>query len=194
MSKNLFIATEDAVSEAVVDRLVELSPNDWTITVRMGRYGNGYLRNKLDGLLRTAVKVPVFLLTDLDQGTCAPDLIRAWLGGKTMPRGMFFRVAVREIEVWLLADREGISNFLGIPLDKLPDDPESLPDPKQTLLNLVKRYGSRSMKSELLQHAKTKTSRGLGYNAELTRFVRDEWDPSRAASRSDSLARAMRCL
>ena len=93
-----------------------------------------------------------------------------------------------------MADIEGISAFLQIPASRFPDDPETAGDPKGLLLNLVKRYGTRAHKAEILPAAKVKNSIGLGYNALLTLFVRSTWDPARAASRSDSLARAMREL
>lgn len=188
---NLMIATEDELSEAVIERLVRDSATPWMITVRMRENGNGYLRRKLEGLLRTANRVPVCLLTDLDRMPCPPGLIRDWLGGRALPAEMRFRVAVREVEAWLLADREGLSNFLGIAEDRLPEIPEILDDPKRELLNLVKKFGSRALKAELLPAFNARAKVGLGYNATLSAFVRDAWNPQRAASRSESLARAM---
>ena len=191
---NLFIATEDELSEAVVERLVEASGNPWVISVKLRKNGYGYLKTKLNELIITSNKVPVFLLTDLDRCECAPTLIRDWTGEHKLPPGMRFRVAVREIEAWLMADIEGISEFLQIPASRFPDNPESSADPKCLLLNLVKKYGTRAHKAELLPAAKARAAIGLGYNALLTSFVRNTWDPDRAAIRSDSLARAMRGL
>jgi len=191
MNRNIIIATEDVISEAVVERIIESSENPWLITVRMKENGNGYLRKKLDGLIRTAKTVPVFLLTDLDRVSCAPDLIRDWVGPRSLPGEMYFRVAVREVEAWLLADHEGLSEFLGIPEIYFPEVPEDLPDPKESLLNIVKRFGSREIKAELLAAPKARAKVGLGYNSSLTAFVREHWDPNRAASRADSLARAI---
>ncbi len=191
---HLFIATEDELSEAVAERLVHASSNPWIISVRIRKNGYGYLKSKLSELLKTAKKVPVFLLTDLDLAQCAPSLIKDWIGERPIPDGMLFRVVVREIESWLLADVEGLSVFLGIPKDRFPEHPETSLDPKQLLLNIVRRYGSRTIKTELLPARNARAGIGIGYNATLTAFVRNEWNPQRAATRSDSLARTMRRL
>jgi len=45
--KTLYIATEDALSEAVAERLVTEVNHGLSIAVRMGRRGNGYLKQKL---------------------------------------------------------------------------------------------------------------------------------------------------
>ena len=190
----LYIATEDELSEAVVERMVLASGKPWVISVRLRKNGYGYLKTKLNELMKVSNKIPVFLLTDSDRGICAPSLIHNWTGGRPLPEQMHFRVAVREIEAWLLADIEGISEFLNIPQSRFPVDPESSLDPKGLLINLIKRYGSRVHKAELLPAPKAKAVIGLGYNAVLSTFVRETWDPCRASTRSSSLARAMHCL
>ena len=190
----LYLATEDELGEAVADRLVLEANQELCVAVRMGCKGNSYLRKKLPELIRTAQAIPVLLLTDLDRLECPPMLIANWHGRQDLPKGMLFRVAVRETEAWLLADRKGFAHFAGVPLNRVPQSPESLDDPKRTLLELVRRHGRRDIKVELLPERGSKAKVGLGYNQILSQFVRESWSPTKAAENADSLARTCRRL
>lgn len=186
----IYLATEDTLSEAVAERLVINANQSLQVSVRMGGKGNGYLKQKLPKLIELANSIPVFLLTDLDRLECPPALINEWSGGRSMPPTMLFRIAVREVESWLLADRNAFADFIGVSPNKIPLSPESIDDPKQVLLGLVRRYGNRAIKSEILPAPNSRSSVGLGYNQTLGRFVMDKWEPRRAVENSDSLARA----
>ncbi|MEW6427842.1 MAG: hypothetical protein AB1568_07390 [Thermodesulfobacteriota bacterium] len=190
----LYIATEDALSETVAERLVAEVNHGLVVAVRIGRRGNGYLRAKLPELRKVARSVAVLLLTDLDRTDCPPTLIADWNGDIGNPPEMLFRVAVREIEAWLLADRQGFADFFHVPMAKLPANPESIDDPKRFLLHLVSRHGRREAKSMLLPERGSKAKIGLGYNQMLGRFVADGWSIERACTTSDSLDRARRRL
>ncbi len=190
----IYIATEDALSEAVADRLVEEANPGLCVAVRMGRKGNGFLKQKLFDLNETARSIPVLLLTDLDRIECPPTLIGNWWSGRILANGMIFRVVVREIEAWLLADREGFAKLSGAPVGKVPHMPELLDDPKSALLNLVARYGNRRLKDELLPAKGSHASVGFGYNQTLSQFVRKSWSVARAAENASSLERVRRRL
>ena len=189
---DVIVATEDALSEAVVCRLLEESDREWSVAATIRKNGYGYLKSKLNELIRTSARSPVLMLPDLDLKPCAPDLIRQWFGDRGVPGGMIFRVAVHEVETWLLADHEGLSNYLGIPIDRLPSLPDNLSDPKGHLLRLVRKHSPRDIKADLLPAQKALASVGLGYNNVLVDFSQNHWDPTRAALRSDSLSRAIR--
>lgn len=190
----IYLATEDALSEAVAERLVMDSNKKLRVAVRMRRQGNGFLKLKLPELIRVANSFPVLMLTDLDRIECPPTLILDWSSGRSLPPGMLFRVAVREVEAWLLADREAFAAFVGAPLNKLPLNPDSLDDPKQKLLSFVRRYGRREIKADILPKPGSRSTVGLGYNMTLSRFVTEDWEPERAITCSDSLARAFKRL
>ncbi|OGQ97935.1 MAG: hypothetical protein A2521_01890 [Deltaproteobacteria bacterium RIFOXYD12_FULL_57_12] len=190
----LYIATEDALSEAVADRLVAEVNHGLQVAVRIGRGGNSYLKNKFPELTRLARSIPVLLLTDLDNTDCAPILLGAWSQGCVVPEGMLFRVVVREIEAWLMADRKGFADFFQVPKFKIPEYPETIDDPKQFLLHLIRRYSNREIKAAILPERGSKARIGLGYNQMLSRFVAEGWEIRRAAATSDSLARAFRRL
>ena len=186
----IYIATEDEVSEAVAERLVDEVNDDLFISVRMRRGGNSYLRAKLPGLVGTAEKFPVFLLTDLDRLPCPSALIAQWCGALALPESLVFRVAVREVESWLLADNQAFAEFFGVPGHRLPAAPETLADPKRELMTLVRRHGRRAVKQHILPDRRSTAAIGPGYSALLATFVRELWEPARAATRSESLARA----
>ncbi len=187
---DVYVAVEDALSEAVAQRLIEDENQGMTVSVSVGRRGNSYLKQNLSSYAVIARTIPLLLLTDLDRGACPAELINEWRGKRSLPRRMLFRVAVREIEAWLLADREGFAGFSGVPLHRIPEQPELLDDPKETLLNLVRRYGKRTVKEDILPQ-RTSTARvGLAYNQALCGFVRQSWSPERAAPVAESLRRA----
>ena len=74
--KGVYIATEDALSEAVAERLILEENYGLTIVGRLGRKGNDYLMQKLPSLTKLACSIPVLLLTDLDRSECPAALIQ----------------------------------------------------------------------------------------------------------------------
>ncbi|MCB0764947.1 MAG: hypothetical protein KDB84_09590, partial [Flavobacteriales bacterium] len=104
---------------------------------------------------------------------------------------LIFRIAVREVEAWLLADRAGFAEFLGLPVTKIPQAPESLRDPKQTLINLARRIKRRRLAEELIPPVGSSSSVGPFYNDRLSEFVTTKWNVQSASKRSPSLAKAL---
>lgn len=185
------VATEDQLSETVAEKLLAIPNGNFHIEQRFRKNGNGYLKKRLPNFNEIARFKPVFLLTDLDDRPCASELIYNWCAKQVLAPKLLFRVAVREIEAWLLADRECFAELIGVSPQKMPQNPEALPDPKRELMNLVKRSRNRELKREVLPDVGVKAKFGLGYNNALGRFVRDQWDPHRAARYAPSLEKAM---
>jgi hypothetical protein len=183
------IATEDELSEAFAVRLVSAICGSERVGLRLGRRGNGYLRSKLANFRQMAAREPVIILTDLDDVDCPPTLIQSWCGEQELPENLLLRVAVREAEAWLLADRHGMAELLGISSALIPADPEQINDPKRFLLNLARR-AKRDVRSELIVARGAIASQGLGYNRLLSEFVADRWNLEESLERSSSLARA----
>ena len=182
------LATEDELSEAVGKRL--LSEVEYLVeaSLLLRRNGYGYLRSGLKKWCEIASQQPVVLLTDLDRYVCPSELIRDWFGNVVRPNGLIFRIAVREIESWLLADHDAIRELIG-QRGRLPTDPDALVDPKGKLLALAKN-ASKDVRLDLVKEAGAIALQGIGYNARLTDFVSNVWNPERAAGRSASLRRA----
>jgi hypothetical protein len=105
-----------------------------------------------------------------------------------LPAGLVFRIAVREVESWVLADHQAMRQLVG-KKGVLPTQPDELPDPKQALLGLGKT-APKSVRDDLIKTIDGQLRQGLGYNALLTHWINTAWSPERAAERSPSLARA----
>ncbi len=182
------LASEDEVSEAVGIRLIgELPGYETGLVLRRG--GNGYLRSRLKSFCQMAVNRPILVLTDLDTAPCPAELHEKWFGRTQRPSSLLLRIAVREVESWLLADHVAILELMGrAAAGQLPDDPDNIVDPKALLLNLAKR-APRDVRLDLCAASGMIVRQGLGYNARLCEFVRSSWDPQRASSASHSLHR-----
>ena len=104
---------------------------------------------------------------------------------------MLFRVVVREIESWLLADRSGLAGFLQVAVDRMPHYPENEVDPKQSLVNIARRSRSPKIQSSLVPIQGSTATVGQLYNADLVRFVTETWSISNASIYSPSLNKCL---
>jgi hypothetical protein len=129
----LYLAVEDELSEFVLRRIIGKHAALQVAAV-FSRGGYGYLKKRAGGFNQAAAHCPFLLLTDLDKGLCAPDLVKAWLGGRPRHPHFLLRVAVPEVESWLLADSEGLRRFLGVRGGKDAAQPERFADAKGELL------------------------------------------------------------
>jgi hypothetical protein len=182
------VATEDELSEAIALRLIsELKlPHDVTHALR--RNGFGYLQSKMDSWCQMAEHQIMLVLTDLDQANCLVEFRDQWLAARPLPTSLIFRIAVREVESWVLADHQAMRELVG-KKGVLPTQPDTLPDPKQALLGLGKT-APKSVRDDLIRTIDGQLRQGVGYNARLTHWINTAWSPERAAERSPSLARA----
>ena len=186
------IATEDALSVAVVCKILEIKHVSAQNLIILPTGGFGRLKSKLGSYCQAALNGRnIFMLTDLDQAPCASKLVNSWFEGLTKPSRFLFRVAVREVETWLLADRSAFANYLGISPNLIPRNIEDLADPKQYLLSLARRSSSRKLRTELLPRDGVLATQGFGYNENLVDFVANSWSPLRASELSISLDRTL---
>lgn len=158
-----------------------------------GGRGKSPIRRGLAGFNQAALRSPWVVLVDLNQSwECAPLLKNDWL--PHVAPFMCFRVAVREIEAWLLADGEGLAKFLSVPKSRFPASPETLADPKQALLNLAGQSRRSAVRRDVVPRPGSGRQVGALYNALLTEFASNSWQPNVAVHRSDSLRRCIKCL
>lgn len=122
------------------------------------------------------------------RATCVDPGIAA-LAALATPIPAIACVPVREIEAWMLVDREPFRQFLGKQAEPgLPADPEREPDPKATLRHLLKeggawgRRGRESIPYELFGEF-------VGLDA-LMRLPAYRWFAEDLASLIERLARA----
>lgn len=181
------IATEDQLSEAIALRLIAEVKAPHRVALKLGKTGNGYLRSKMSSWCQMAQHQVMFVLTDLDRANCLVEFRDQWLVAEA-PRNLLLRIAVREVESWVLADHVAMRALMGAK-GVLPVAPDELADPKQSLLRLAKG-APRQVRDDLLKAIGGNLAQGLGYNARLSAWVNSDWCPQRAAERSPSLARA----
>lgn len=187
----LAIIVEDRLSGSVAERLVAAAKPGLRIAsppVHTG--GIEKIRAQMPKYLNASHVVPHFVLVDLDKTVCAPALLTAWQLPVSEAR-LLFRVAVRETEAWLLADRKGFADFAGIPVSKVPQSPELESDPKQTLVNLVRRSRKKRLVAEMVPAHGSRVSIGPLYNELLCEFVRTRWNLEAACFNAPSLAKAL---
>ena len=108
--KQITTVYEDELSGAVIDRILSTYRPDISIQKTVPGYGFGKIKKNLPAYNKTAkAGFPYFILTDLDTALCAPQLINDWIKHTPLNSNLFFRVAVHEVESWILADRENIA-------------------------------------------------------------------------------------
>ncbi len=201
----LYSWVEDAPSAAVARKLIEFvnGEDSGKFEFREGfpsvERGFGNIKKKTPSLVEMARRgISSFVITDLDSGECAPALIQRWAGLPAdeplrLPSALLLRVAVREVESWIIADQAVLGVFLKISPANFSVDPDSLKDPKEHLLQVVRKKATKKWCRKMLPQYPT-SSIGPEYNNRLCQFVADHWDPGRAMANSQSLARTVRAL
>ncbi|MGA2001534.1 MAG: hypothetical protein ABSG52_16235 [Terriglobales bacterium] len=187
------LAVEDAVSEAVVRRLLDIVNRDYAARTIYNRGGFGYLKKNIIGFNNAAKGTPFLVLTDLDASPCPSALIANWLPHPKR-HNLLLRVAVKEVEAWLLADRYGISKYLGIRTEEVPANPESLADAKKSLVQLACKSPRKEIKRDICPPAGSTRQVGPNYTGQLTLFIVRYWDPNAAKINALSLDRTINRL
>jgi len=199
-----FSFVEDAPSAAVVRKLVTArnAQLDHRLVFRSGfpaiMGGYGAIKSKCKAFLNMArAGSHTLIMTDLDTAECACALIRDWFAipqgdALELPSQCIFRVAVREVESWILADHAAWADYIGISAANFSTHPDQLEDPKEHLLNVIRRKGKKKIHREMLPQGAAHI--GPRYNEVLCDFVNNAWVPERAAEKSPSLARALKAL
>jgi hypothetical protein len=99
-----------------------------------------------------------------------------------------------EIESWVIADRDRLAAFLHVQAHRIPNDPDSIPQPKEFIVNLARRARRREIREDLVPRPGSTAAVGPAYNARLIEFVELSWNAVEAATLSPSLARAIKRL
>jgi len=187
------LAVEDALSEAVLREMLKQSERPFSVGSCLCRGGYGYLKRILPGLNYAAQGMTYLILTDLDRAECPLELIYEWLTQPKHPN-LLFRVAVREVEAWLLAHREAFADFLGISKSLIPTNVDEITDPKQSLINLSRKSRKRSLRDAIAPAPDSTAKIGKDYNGQLIKFVQNDWRVAEAQVNSPSLQRAMNAI
>ena len=189
------LGAEDPLSDSVARRLVgEYAPSAQVVQT-IGLRGNRYLRRRMRDFNQIATHYgPVLVLTDLDRPqSCPPKLVRDWIGSMSPSPDLLVRVAVLEIESWIMADRIGLAEWLGLASNIVIRQPDDVLDPKRELTALARRSHIRSLRSGLVRESRDGSfTPGPDYNAQVGGFASSRWNPEAARRNSPSLDRAIR--
>lgn len=189
----IILAVEDLLGEVFAQELLKGSGRKFAVGNCLGHKGFGYLKKNVRAFNKSAKGIPILVLTDLDRGKCAPLLIADWLQNPK-DNNLIFRVAVREIESWLLADRDSIAKFLGLSLSDLPLNPDEILDPKALVIMLAEKSRKRNVRKAIVPARKSTAKIGPDYNGMLSFFVQSEWSLKNAIKYSPSLFRAYEAI
>jgi hypothetical protein len=182
------IASEGIVDEAVARRLIEFSGG--AAGRSFGGKGKDNLLRRLPGFNSAAEFGPWFVVADLDRRPQSISVLIHKLLPEKSPL-MCFKLAVLEIEAWLLADRERIADFLAIPIVRVPQDPETLDDPKQIVVDLARLSRRRDVREDMVPPTSFVGQTGPAYTSRLISFATDTisgWRPEVARKHSPSLS------
>lgn len=187
--RKVILAVEDQLGAAISMKILEAFGIN--VTQQLGFKGNGYLQKKAQSFNQTAKGFPVFLLTDQDSpDRCPPQLIQSWVKGERNPQ-FFLRIAVMEVESWIMADRRGLADFLSIPLHRIPLDTDGVRQPKEFLVSLARLSKKTIVRGDMVPAPGATSKVGPSYNSRLAEFVRTHWNLKHASSASMSLKRTL---
>lgn len=182
------VVVEGPSDVQVVTRILELA--GCSVSAVFGQAGCTFIDDNVARYNNAAKFSPWFVLRDLDAGACAVELVESLL--ERPAEWMRFRIAVREAEAWLIADADSLSKYLRISNALVPANPDTVDDPKQTLVNLARRSRKKAIVDDMVPEPGVSAIVGPGYVARITEFARDHWRPELARTNSDSLDRCIR--
>jgi hypothetical protein len=180
---------EGELDEAVAVRIIQAAKH--YPGVCYGKKGVGYIKEKVRGFNKAVHQAPFLTLVDfMDTGqSCPPEVVSGWLPHRHQK--MLFRVVVREIESWIIADRRNLARFLKIHLVRVPVNPEQLTDPKLALVNLARHSRSALVRDAVVPESGSTAQVGRLYLSEMRRFVIEVWDAQEARENAPSLNKCL---
>lgn len=185
------VAVEGKVDEAVARRiLAEVGALEPAPTIYVTQ-GKSNLRRKVAAYNRAASRFPWLVLVDLDTWLQCPSTMRQqWIPEAS--ENMCFRIAVPQIESWLIADRAGIARYLQVSLDLVPTDIEHRQNAKDVLVSLATRSRNRAIREDMVYYVNGVATRpGKAYTTRMMEFAEKYWNVRAAAENSDSLRRCL---
>ena len=131
----------------------------------------------------------ILLDGDCLRNSCPPEFIENSFGS-LKPRNICIRFAMQEVENWLIADRDNLSNFLNVPRNRFPEGGDMILNAKECIVNACRASRSREVQLDIVPAEGHTAPIGPAYNARLSEFIRSHWDLEQARLRSESLDKA----
>lgn len=195
MANKIAVVAEDRLTQAVLLKCISSALPNYSVARSEVKNGRGNVLRELGAYANLAQAMPVLIGVDLDGDECAPTLLANW--GQLPPQpGLLLRVAVREIEAWVLADKRRVASFLGAAPNEVPMRPDTLDDPKRSLLEVAREHARAELRADLVPRNYDASYPRIGpaYNLRMCDFVAKRWRPQVAREKSESLDRAMAAL
>lgn len=188
--KPFYVAVEGITDEAVAQRIMSHIGYNQDSLFPVPKGGKPELKKSIRAYNEAAKIYPWFVLTDLDSpDRCPVEYAREWLPAPN-PQ-MVFRVAVPEIEAWLLASRTALAKYMQLSVDLIPNEPETLTNPKLELVNLAARSRSRIIRQDM---RRPDGRIGPAYTTRIIEFALRHWDIEEAMQHAESLRRCIHAL
>ena len=181
------------VAEGKIDTLVVKKifiETDIKLRVSYSCQGKPDFKRKIKNYNNAAQHLPFFALCDLDRDECAPSTRSEMLSN--ISSLMCFRIAVRAIEAWLMADREAFAESFSVVQARIPREPDIIDNPKTELINIARKSGRAKIREGIPPSPEGGRRVGSEYTIIMTEFINSHWSPKRACKNSDSLASAWR--
>jgi len=192
VTRKIAVVAEDKLTQAVLHKCIAAYLPTYKVLRSEVKGGRGNVQRELAAYANLAKIMPVLVGVDLDGDACAPILLSGWKNLYTARKNLLVRIAVREIESWVLADRKRFAKFIDASSDDIAKDPDLLDDPKRALLDLARASASEELKRDLIPRNFSQYPRiGPAYNLRMCKFVEEKWRPHVAMKRSESLSRAI---
>mgnify|MGYP007135780038 CR=1 FL=1 len=191
--KTIHVAVEGMTDEAVARKILQTVgiKADPIVHIKRGKMN---LKQKIKAYNNAALFERWFVLIDLDTPEkCAPATVKEWLPEPNP--GMCFRIAVPQIESWLLADRIGLAKYLSVSQDKIPNDPDSVQNAKDIMIKLAYQSKKRDIRNDMVHISHTHSLKnGPAYTSRLREFALHYWNVTNASSHSKSLDKCLKAL
>jgi hypothetical protein len=181
--------TDSAVARRLIEAIGAVPGRDHFNPRKSGKSG---VDLRVEGLNRQAIRYPVLVLRDMDSDAACPGALVA----SRLPspaQKMCFRIAVRTVEAWLLADRHAFAAWIGVSPNRIPFRPEELNSPKRHIVDLARNSRKREIRAAMIPRTGSGVPFGPGFDGSLAAFATSIWDPTRAAKDGNcpSLSRAL---
>lgn len=189
----VYFAVEGRTDVPVARRLIGLVGVQSQEAIMAG--GKSKLDPRIPALNRSGSGINWLILRDLDHDAPrASQLIGDLLkGGKRSPR-VALRAPARMTESWLLADRDGFAREFRVSRHQVPDEPDGLANPRQSLVNTCRQSRKSEIRAAMVPRLGSRRQVGPEYSDRISTFARDAWDPQRASDNSPSLRRTIKAL
>lgn len=199
MATVINVVVKGMIDEFVARRLIEFV--GFSAGSIYGGNGKPHLLRLLEKQNQASRFMPCLCLIDMDtDAECPADyvqLLRTRHLKTPQSPGFLLRISVRQVEAWLLGDRDHFATFFKVTPNKIPLNPETINDGKSFIVRLMRESNKSPWRELLLPIGDSRHRIGPGYSTVIKKFLYSKetpWRPDVAAEHSPSLARCLRAL